>query len=139
MVPLARPPSPPSHRELVCSVLTSCVPLREMLALLLARRRLYHRSFTTLSELLAQTDQLARRGDDFRFVVLVGPGLDPDAVARLDAALARLAGPVDLVVFDDALDGEPLSFVDTAVRPRMRSPVPPRLFEVLRVIDGRAS
>lgn len=155
MVPLARPPYGPPHRELVCTVLSDCAPLRELLSLLLARRRIWHRTFERLDELLAQVDALVRRGREVRLVVMVGPGLgegpggagspasagsDPraarrEAIARLDAALSRVPGCVDLVVFEDAMDDDAAAW--SHVRARLRSPVPPRLFDVLRVLDDR--
>lgn len=161
MVPLARPPYGPPHRELVCVVLSDCAPLRELLSLLLARRRIWHRTFDRLEGLLAQVDAIVRRGREVRLVVMVGPGFGEGswvasaspssgpslaagddlpaarraAIEHLDAALASVPGTVDLVVFDDAMDGDTMPW--RQVQPRLRSAVPPRLFELLRVIDDR--
>lgn len=168
MVPLARPPDGPPRRELVCSVLTEHAALRDMLSLVLSRRRIVHRTFARLDELVAQAEALARRGAPVRWVVLLGPGLrerdqderegeraatvastpgpavHPTAVDRLEAALAGVPGRVDLVVFHDGMDG--MDGMDgtadaappwARLRPRLRSPMPPRLFDVLRVIDDR--
>lgn len=161
MVPLARPPDGPPRCELVCSVLTEHASLREMLSLVLSRRRIAHRTFARLDELVAQAEALARRGVPVRWVVLVGPGLcergpgegegqaavAPTAVDRLAAALASVPGRVDLVVFHedmDEMDGmDEIDGMDgrappwARLRPRLRSPMPPRLFDVLRVIDDR--
>lgn len=142
-------------------VLSDCAPLRELVSLLLARRRIWHRTFDRMEGLLAQVDAIVRRGREVRLVVMVGPGLgegscaagaspssDPSlaagddprparraAIERLDAALASVPGTVDLVVFDDAMDGDTMPW--RQVQPRLRSAVPPRLFELLRVIDDR--
>lgn len=157
MVPLARPPYGPPHRELVCAVLSDCAPLRDLLSLLLSRRRIWHHTFDHLDGLLAHLDAIVRRGREVRLVVMVGPGLcegpaaaaaDPSppagddpraarraAIDRLDAALVRVPGGVDLVVFEDAMDGDGMAW--SQVQPRLRAPVPPRLFDVLRVLDDR--
>ena len=160
MVPLARPPSDSSDRELVCAVLSDSVPLREMLSLMLTRLRIGHHTFTRVDDLLAQVDAIVRRGTAVRFVVMVGPGLGEAAFGglrlcvpgwsatpwgrgeraarraateRLDAALAAVPGSVDLVVFEDPLEGEALSW--SRVQPRLRCRMPPRIAELLRVID----
>lgn len=144
MVPLAGSSIDGDHPVLICSVHTDCVPLREMLSLLLSRRHIEHRAFLELDDLLAflassPAPSPARAGAraGVRTVVMVGPRLRADQVSRIDHTLVSLAGTVDLVVFHDALDDQPVAWEHAQTTPSLRSPIPPRLTDVLRVVEGR--
>ncbi len=138
MVSLARTQDDPSHRVLICSVHTGCVPLREMLSLLLTRRDIHHRIFESLPRLLEFLSTLSPAEEQVRVVTMVGPGLRPTDVAQLDTILGMLRCPVALVVFDDALEAAPASWDDARVVPCLRSPIPPRFSDLLRVVGPQS-
>jgi len=137
MVPLAGSSSDGDHPVLICSVHTECVPLREMLSLLLARRHIEHRAFLDLDALLDFLADGSDRTGASRIAVMVGPSLSVAEVARIDATLHALAQPLALVVFHDVLEDDPNAWAHARTEPSLRSPIPPRLAEVLRVIEGR--
>lgn len=137
MVSLAGSPHTSDGHELIIVLWTRCQPLREMLSVLLARRRLNHHDFDTLAELVAFVDPYRARADLCGILVMVGPDITRDHVRRLDDMFTDIASPTSLVVFEDAmLDAEQSRWSDARVSPSLHATVPPRMLEVLRIIDA---
>lgn len=132
MVSLARSAHVPRGDELILVIWTRSQPLREMLSLLSSRRGLSHRSFDGLDALVAFVIEQPLA----RVLVLVGPDITESHVRRLERMFESIDSSCVLVVFEDAMeDGEPPDWSTARVRPSLRAAVPPRMVDVLRVID----
>ncbi|MEM9463125.1 MAG: hypothetical protein AAGF11_53780 [Myxococcota bacterium] len=107
-----------------------------MLSLLLSRRKIRSHTFDTFDQLAAHVELYQTQLELAGLVVMVGPDVTQHHVRRLDEMFENIECPAALVVFEDAMEEiERPDWVGARVRPSLHAQIPPRMLDVMRVVD----